>query len=33
MRLGVSAATLTLRSAQSVSPEMSLERVYDGMGA
>jgi pseudouridine kinase len=31
MRLGVSAATLTLRSAQTVSPEMTLERVYEGM--
>ena len=33
MRLGVSAATLTLRSPESVSPEMSLERIYEGMGA
>jgi pseudouridine kinase len=33
MRLGVSAAALTLRSAQTVSPEMNLERVYEGMGA
>jgi pseudouridine kinase len=33
LRLGVSAAALTLRSAQSVSPEMSLERVYEGIGA
>ena len=32
MRLGVSAATLTLRSAQTVSPALSLERVYEGMG-
>lgn len=32
MRLGVSAATLTLRSPESVSPEMSLECIYEGMG-
>ncbi len=32
MRLGVSAAAMTLRSTESVSPEMSLERVYEGMG-
>jgi pseudouridine kinase len=31
MRLGVSAAAITLASAESVSPEMSLERVYEGM--
>jgi len=31
MRLGVSAATLTLLSADSVSPELNLERLYEGM--
>jgi pseudouridine kinase len=30
MRLGVSAATLTLLSSETVSPEMSLERVFEG---
>jgi pseudouridine kinase len=29
MRLGVSAATLTLKCADSVCPDLSLERVYD----
>ncbi len=33
LRLGVSAATITLLSTETVSPEMSLERVYEGMGA
>ncbi len=31
MRIGVSAATLTLLSTETVSPEMSLERVYERM--
>ena len=31
MRIGVSAATLTVHSSETVSPEMSLERVYEQM--
>jgi len=31
MRLGVSAATITLLSSETVSPEMSLERIYESM--
>jgi pseudouridine kinase len=31
MRVGVSAATLTLRSSETVSPDMSLEHVYERM--
>lgn len=33
MRVGVSAATLTLRSSETVSPEMSLEKVYERLGS
>ena len=33
MRLGVSAATLTLRSPETVSPELNLERLYEAMTA
>lgn len=31
MRLGVSAATITLMSSETVSPEISLERIYESM--